>query len=94
MAMAGGLGLEINLAAVPTGDAKLTPFERCFAETPSRYLLEVNDDDLDTLREALGDIPHAVIGRFDETGHVRCHDARIEVAINRLKTIWRGALNW
>lgn len=63
MAFSGGLGLEIDLASVPT-DGDVSMVARAFAEDPSRYLLEVNDADLATLDEVLGDLPHATIGSF------------------------------
>lgn len=63
MAFAGGLGVDLDLDAVPCdGVASVTA--RAFAEDPSRYLLEVAESDLETLASHLGDLPHAVIGTF------------------------------
>jgi len=62
MAFAGGVGMELDLAAMPVRDgADLVT--RLFGEAPSRLLLEVQPRHLPALRAALGDVPHAVIGQ-------------------------------
>ena len=55
MGFAGRLGIELDLAAVP-GDAA-HPMVTAFAETPSRYLLEVAPEHVDAVVAALGDAP-------------------------------------
>ncbi len=63
MAFSGGMGVEIDLDAIPcAGEVSMTA--RAFAEDSSRYLLEVDDSDLESLADRLGDLPHAVIGTF------------------------------
>jgi len=61
MAFAGGVGLRLDLEAVPTSG--LVPTDRrLFAETPSRLLLEVAPGSLEAVKTTLGDVPHAVVG--------------------------------
>ena len=55
MALGGGFGLRIDPGAVPVGERIDRADVRLFAESPSRFLLEVEDDaDLA--------VPHAVVG--------------------------------
>jgi phosphoribosylformylglycinamidine synthase len=69
MAFSGGLGVEVDLDAVPTESGRAVgPAARAFAEDPSRYLLEVAEGDLEAIADVFGDLPHAVIGAFTEPG--------------------------
>jgi phosphoribosylformylglycinamidine synthase len=95
MAFSGGLGLSLDLSALPTvGEV---PFlARAFAEDSSRYLLEVNSGDLTTLVAALGDVPHAVIGTFDSRGELILTGAGATagVKVAALGESWSGGLAW
>lgn len=92
MAFAGGLGLSVDLSHLP-GDHNRHVYIGAFGESPSRYLLEIPHDRITDLRPILGDLPHAVIGVFDDTGrfHVKDH---VDVAIDDLYAAWRGPLDW
>jgi phosphoribosylformylglycinamidine synthase len=69
MAFSGGLGVEVDLDAVPVEPGRQAgPVARAFAEDPSRYLLEVAASDLDAIADMFGDLPHAVIGTFTAPG--------------------------
>lgn len=63
MAIAGGLGLEIDLTGVPLERDGLSNAEILFSETPTRYLVEVSPGDVAPFERALGRVPHAKIGR-------------------------------
>jgi phosphoribosylformylglycinamidine synthase subunit PurSL len=92
MAFAGDLGLKLDLQAMP-GAAALSPHARAFAEDPSRYLLEVEASRLAALGARLGGVPHAVIGRFDESGELSVAGER--VAVRTLREAWnRGGEGW
>jgi phosphoribosylformylglycinamidine synthase II len=102
MAFAGDLGLLLDLGGLPTsagggaGDA-LTLFERSFAETPSRYLLEVHADDLAAVRRVCADVPFAVVGWFDDSHRLRLRerDATVlDASIDDLRAAWLGTLDW
>jgi phosphoribosylformylglycinamidine synthase II len=91
MAFAGGLGLDLDLDAVPTrDDADL--LARAFAEHPSRYLLEVEPNALDTVQAQLAELPHAVIGTVLDEETVTLHGGgeRTPVELERLRTAWAG----
>jgi phosphoribosylformylglycinamidine synthase len=91
MAFSGGLGLSLDLEAMPV-DGEVTLLSRCFAEDASRYLLEVEEKDLAALAEALGDVPHAVIGSFDAGGELRIGEAA--VGVGALGQAWSEGLAW
>lgn len=65
MAFGGSIGLDLQSAQESL----------CFSETPSRYLLEVDPDNLDTLAAVLGETTHEVIGVFNDSNKVTFGDA-------------------
>ena len=99
MAFAGRLGLSLNLAGVPRHDG-LSDTAACFAETPTRILVEIEPDKLAAVSEALGaaHVPFGHIGTFNDTGRVTVtNEARNEiadVAIDDLLAAWQGPLDW
>ena len=88
MAFGGGLGLKLDLHAMPCAGT-LHPHARAFAEDPSRYLLEVSDANLTRLRTMLGSLPHAMIGRFDDSGRLSVGGESI--AVDELRAAWNSA---
>jgi phosphoribosylformylglycinamidine synthase len=93
MAMAGEIGLGLDLMALPA-IGELTQTAECFAETPSRYLLEVRRGDLDAIDEALGAVPYAIIGEFDDSSTLTLAGTDLELDIAELKNAWLGTLDW
>jgi phosphoribosylformylglycinamidine (FGAM) synthase-like enzyme len=106
MAFAGGCGVHIDLRKVPLTRAARVANELlhgggaaahvravAFAEDPSRYLLEVRERDLPGLRDALGDVPHATIGRFDDSGELVIDGgaAAERVSVDALRTAWESS---
>ena len=63
MAFSGGLGVDLDLAAMPV-EGTASDLAKAFAEDPSRYLLEIRPADLERLTAVFEDLPHAVVGRF------------------------------
>ncbi|MEE2912667.1 MAG: phosphoribosylformylglycinamidine synthase subunit PurL [Planctomycetota bacterium] len=61
MTFGGKLGLTMQLE----GSEDFVPW--CFAETPSRYLIEVHPESLDALSVLLGDTKHVVVGTFNDS---------------------------
>jgi phosphoribosylformylglycinamidine synthase II len=84
MAFSGNLGVELTL---PTDFSFETT---CFAETPSRYLLEVKPEDIQTLKETLGEVSVISIGTFTDNSTVRANDCSWN--INELRDAWLGGL--
>ncbi|QOJ17341.1 MAG: phosphoribosylformylglycinamidine synthase subunit PurL [Phycisphaeraceae bacterium] len=97
MAFSGDLGLRLDLAGLPGAKNGPGPWFRCFAETPSRYLLEVATDDLPALRRIVGNLPAGVIGWFDDTRRLRLvedDDTLLDVGIDELRETWLSELDW
>ena len=65
-----------------------------FAETPSRYLLEVAPEHVDAVVAALADVPHAVVGRVHEDGVLRVSALGLEVSLDALRQRWLAPLDW
>ncbi len=94
MAMAGELGLELNLERVPiTSDHPIDAFTRAFAETPSRYLLEVEPANLSAVQQALGDLPHALIGTFTSERRLVVN-GHFTASMDDLRRAFFGTLDW
>jgi phosphoribosylformylglycinamidine synthase subunit PurSL len=99
MAFAGRIGLDLDLAALPTATPLDAP-AACFAETPSRYLLEIQPDKLDPVIKSLrrADTPFGQVGTF--TDHDRLtlrtpRDGRIlDARLDDLRYAWLGTLDW
>ncbi len=94
MAFAGNIGLELDPVKAPSPrDLDVPIVAKCFAEEPSRYLLEVSYDDLTQLERFLGDIPHALIGRFVSAMTLKLNVAgdTAEIPLDRLRERWANA---
>ena len=91
MAFSGRLGLSLDVGAMLT-DGEVPILARCFAEDPSRYLLEVEEKDIAALSKALGDVPHAVVGACNASGELSLGGATVKVSI--LGERWSGGIAW
>ena len=98
MAFAGEIGLDMDLSAVPAL-GQIDDVAAAFAETPSRYLLEVTPEHLDEVVRLLRDkqIPFGEVGRFNDSDKltVRSSDAGqlLEQSLTELKAAWMGTLD-
>ena len=99
MAFAGRLGLNLDLSGVPH-DGELADAAACFAETPTRVLLEIEPDRFDAVARALRDagVSFGEIGRFNDSDQltVRSPNAgqRAAVTLDALLNAWRKPLDW
>jgi phosphoribosylformylglycinamidine synthase II len=99
MAFAGGVGLDLDLSAMPSPDV-LDTLAACFAETPSRYLLEVAPDRLDRVVRLLRDagVAFGQIGRFMEHGRLTLRTPRdgrnLDASLDELRSAWLAPLDW
>jgi len=101
MALAGGLGAEISLAAVPHEADAGADLALLFSESPSRFLLEVRPECLPALTGLLEGLPTGRLGFVnpagdDDTGRFRRLTVRgragpivLECALADLKTAWQ-----
>lgn len=99
MAFAGRVGLDINLAGLPTREP-LTEIEMCFAESPSRYLVEVAPDKIDGVIRTLRDlnIPFGQIGTFARHDTLTVRSPKVgrlmEEKLDVLRETWKKPLDW
>jgi phosphoribosylformylglycinamidine synthase len=95
MAIAGGQGLEIDVRDLPVSEPRLADSTRLFAESPTRFLLEVTPADAPALETLLGRTPHARIGRVLDSPRlrVRCEGGvAIDATIETLRSHWQAPL--
>ena len=85
------LGAEIDLAAV---DGSIDPLAAAFAEGPSRYILEVRRADLAAVESLLKDVPHATIGRVNETSALTIASEVAPIPVSDLREAWLRPLGW
>ena len=95
MALAGGIGAEISLSAVPTDGELLSDTEILFAESLSRFVIQVKEEKAAALESLLSEanVPFGMIGRTG--GDVLTindqEDKRLfSYPITALEQAWRG----
>jgi phosphoribosylformylglycinamidine synthase subunit PurSL len=99
MAFAGNIGLDIDLEHMPAMSA-LDDAAACFAETPSRYLLEVSPNQVDQVIKSLraSGVAFGQIGRFSAHHKlsIRCsqYGKIAEFTLEELKATWLAPLDW
>jgi len=101
MAFAGGLGVELNLAAMPTdmrgahsaaGNPALPVHALLFAESAGRFLVEVAPDKYDAFGRAVKDLPFGELGRVTDTGRIVIAAGQaklIDMPIQQAKSAWQ-----
>jgi phosphoribosylformylglycinamidine synthase len=98
MAFAGGLGMRLDLTAVPHTDDARTDAVLLFSESNSRLVVEVAPDGKDRFEAAMTGVPHARIGRVtdDDAFTVAGLGGRtvVDESIADLKEAWQAPLRW
>jgi phosphoribosylformylglycinamidine synthase len=95
MALASEHGLEIDLRAVPVAEPRLTDATLLFAESSSRFLIEVAAEDCAAFETALGRAPYARIGRVIAEPFLRVLGAGgvvLAAEVDVLRNRWRAPL--
>jgi phosphoribosylformylglycinamidine synthase subunit PurSL len=95
MAIAGGHGLEIHLRNVPVAEPDLADSTKLFAESPTRFLVEVTPADAPVLETLLGRTPHARIGRVLDSSQYRAlgqSGVVVDADIDTLRSRWQAPL--
>jgi phosphoribosylformylglycinamidine synthase len=109
MAFAGGFGAQVFLAQIPHsldfeefGDRpEAVNAMLLFSESNSRFLCEVEADQVPHFEKAMGDVTHAAIGEV--TAELRLQivdfhpdnpDHVIDLPIEQLRAAWQRPLNW
>jgi len=96
-AFAGGLGMKIDLAAVPKEDIERDDF-LLFSESQSRFVVTVHPDREEAFVAAMQGTTLARIGRVTEEPILICiglkGDVVLSASIARLKEAWQRPLRW
>ena len=87
MAFAGGFGATVDLSAAP-GATDLSPHALLFAESNSRFVLEVETGYLSAALEKLSDVPHSRFGVVNEEPTLKISNL-IDTNIADLKSAWQ-----
>jgi len=104
MAFSGGVGMALDLSAVPVsragfqGDAPISTAALLFGESAGRFLLEVPEANINALHEVLGDVAYGRVGAVTDTGRlviVGLDNGRlIDADAAELKAAWQRTFDW
>ncbi len=95
MAMAGGLGMAIDIDAAC--GKKLSPTEVLFSESNTRFIVEVEASSADAFAKCFAGVPLTKIGTITDDGDlvVRCeNDVVLQVSTSAAKSAWQKPLAW
>jgi phosphoribosylformylglycinamidine (FGAM) synthase-like enzyme len=99
MAFAGRIGLDVNLDGVPR-DGQLSDLAACFAESPSRILIEVAPGQFDAVVKQLtsAGVSFGEVGSFNDSSQLTVRsDAAGELmneSLDTLRDAWLKPLDW
>jgi phosphoribosylformylglycinamidine synthase len=97
MALAGGLGIEASLRDVPCADDAASDGVLLFAESPSRFVLEVRPADVAAVLDRFGGLPVGRLGTVAEGGRMMVAGLGgktvIDAPLTDLKTAWQRPLH-
>jgi phosphoribosylformylglycinamidine synthase len=95
MAIGGRHGVEIALQGIPVGGAALADATLLFAESPTRFLIEITPQDAAAFEKVVSRVPHAMIGQvLDDDRFVISNAGRVVIttSVDRLRNCWRAPL--
>ncbi|MFH1998570.1 MAG: phosphoribosylformylglycinamidine synthase subunit PurS, partial [Planctomycetota bacterium] len=95
-AMGGELGMEIDLNAIPRGDAVRDDATALFSETNSRFIVTVNPSRVGEFESLLKGVDFARVGSVTPDGRLHIsglsHKTIIDAQVMDLKRKWQGVL--
>ena len=97
MAFSGGLGVDLDLAAMPDGEPGLAPAALLFAEYAGRFLVEVTPEQHDAFLRIVKSCPFGELGQVTDTGRVVLRSKTqtlIDIAAADAKAAWQQTFNW
>ncbi|MCC6494094.1 MAG: phosphoribosylformylglycinamidine synthase subunit PurL [Pirellulales bacterium] len=98
MALAGGLGAELRLGAMPVDADAIAAAERLFSESNTRFLCEVPPEDAESFEAALAGAAVAWIGTVTGSDRLQIVDDRgatvVDLPLADLKDAWQRPLRW
>jgi phosphoribosylformylglycinamidine synthase len=98
MAFAGGFGAEVDLAPLEDADNINDAATLLFAESNTRFVVEVANDHSREFEAHFGQLPVTQIGEVTKSPRLRVHDRRgtavIDSELADLKSAWQRPLDW
>ncbi|HEY55440.1 MAG TPA: phosphoribosylformylglycinamidine synthase subunit PurL [Dehalococcoidia bacterium] len=98
MAFAGGLGMTLELAKAPLGEAISRSDSILFSESNTRFLVEVAPEDKGRFEEVMKGIELAAIGRVNSGDKLEVYGIKGEKVVSatlaELKEAWQRPLGW
>jgi phosphoribosylformylglycinamidine synthase len=92
VAMAGGLGMAVDLGRVPRKEAE-EDYVLLYSETPGRFIVTIDPKDQSAFESFMGALPHALIGTVVKGPDLLIKglkgDALISVPVAALKAAWK-----
>ena len=95
MALAGDLGARVSVDEVPVRSKGLDIGTLLFAESPSRFLVEVAPDDAPAFEAVLSQVPRACIGEVTSDGSLTVlagGQPIVSTSVDQLKATWQATL--
>ncbi len=97
MALAGGLGVEADLRGLPASTQQQSADVQLFSESASRYIVEVEPENVHAFSQLMLNLPFGEIGQVVEKPYLNIVDAsgavRINAEIKELKKAWQQSLD-
>ena len=94
MAFSGGFGMELDLTSVPRDSKVTTDDVLLFAESNSRFIVEVSRENCAAFEEHMEGVPCSCIGRIIEQSHFVIKgiggETVVETQIHQLKEAWQN----
>jgi len=98
MAFAGGLGMDINLTAVPCGKDVDRNDQILFSESTSRFIVEIAPEDFSKFAKVCQNVRFGEIGVVTSSSGLQIKDSSgnlvIDADIAELKQVWQEPLRW
>jgi phosphoribosylformylglycinamidine (FGAM) synthase-like enzyme len=92
------IGAAVNLSAVPSETQTLLGRTvAAFSESPSRYLLEVRQQDLPAVKATLAasGLSRAVVAVLDDSGSLDLSEQLLRpIPVEKLAQVWMSPLDW
>jgi phosphoribosylformylglycinamidine synthase len=97
MAMAGGLGMKLDLTAV--GDQQLSPTEALFSESNTRFLIETSSENAESLAGLLksAGVNATQLGTIESGSNLSISSdgqAVLDASVDDVKRAWIAPLDW
>ncbi|HUS90721.1 MAG TPA: phosphoribosylformylglycinamidine synthase subunit PurL [Phycisphaerae bacterium] len=96
MAFAGGLGVDLDLAALPT-NGSIPDAARLFAESAGRFLVEVAPAHYDAFLRLVKDCPFAELGKVTDSARIVLRNGAkplIDLPLADAKSAWQKTFDW